>query len=333
MFQRPTGLTGPPAFVHVRDMKVIVTRPLPSAVEARLEAEFDVELAAPGAAFDRDALADAMGRCDALASNVGDRIDAALIGSAGKRLKLIANFGVGTDNIDLEAARRRGIAVTNTPGVLTEDTADIAMALILMSLRRLGEGERMVREGRWGGWRPTDFLGNALTGKRLAILGMGRIGQALARRAAAFGMAVDYHNRSPVEDHPARYRKDLDAMLAEADVVSLNAPYGPGTHHILDAARLARMRPECVLINTARGALVDEEALIAALQARRIAGAGLDVYPNEPYVDPRLITLSNVVLLPHMGSATLETRTAMGMKVIDNLLAWKEGRPLPDRVA
>jgi glyoxylate reductase len=313
-------------------MKVIVTRPLPAAVETRLEALFDVELNRDGRSFDRDALADAMSRCDALASNVGDRIDAASIAGAGERLRLIANFGVGTDNIDLEAARTRGIAVTNTPGVLTEDTADIAMALILMTLRRLGEGERMLRGGGWGGWKPTDFLGRALAGKTLGIVGMGRIGQALARRASAFGMAVAYHNRRPVGGHPARYEADLDALLAEADVVSVNAPYGPETHHLIDAGRLARMRSDAVLINTARGAIVDQEALIAGLEAGRIAGAGLDVYPEEPHVDPRLVALEKVALLPHMGSATVETRTAMGMKVIDNLLAFAEGRPLPDRI-
>ncbi|MFL6857480.1 MAG: 2-hydroxyacid dehydrogenase [Allosphingosinicella sp.] len=313
-------------------MKVIVTRPLPAAVEARLEASFDAELNRGGRSFDRGTLADAMGRCDALASNVGDRIDAALIAGAGERLRLIANFGVGTDNIDLEAARARGIAVTNTPGVLTEDTADIAMALILMTLRRLGEGERMLRSGGWGGWKPTDFLGRALAGKTLGIVGMGRIGRALARRASAFGMAVAYHNRRPVGGHPGRYEPDLDALLAEADVVSLNAPYAPETHHLIDAGRLARMRSDAVLINTARGAIVDQEALIAALEAGRIAGAGLDVYPEEPHVDPRLVALEKVVLLPHMGSATVETRTAMGMKVVDNLLAFAEGRPLPDPI-
>jgi glyoxylate reductase len=313
-------------------MKVIVTRPLPTPVEARLQSLFDAELNDMGKDFDRNALAEAMSRCDALASNVGDRLDAALLRGAGTRLKLIANFGVGTDNIDLAAARARGIAVSNTPGVLTDDTADIGMALILMTLRRLGEGERIVREGRWGGWRPTDFLGRALAGKRLAIVGMGRIGQALAIRAAAFGMEIYYHNRQAVPGHPAHYRLDLDALLGQADVVSINAPYGPDTHHLIEARRLALMRPEAVLINTARGALVDEEALIAALEAGAIAGAGLDVYPNEPHVDPRLIALSNVVLLPHMGSATVETRTAMGMKVVDNLLALRDGHPLPDRV-
>ncbi|MFL6862086.1 MAG: 2-hydroxyacid dehydrogenase [Allosphingosinicella sp.] len=313
-------------------MKVIVTRPLPAAVEARLEASFDAELNGDGRSFDRDALADAMGRCDALASNVGDRIDASLIAGAGERLRLIANFGVGTDNIDLEAARARGIAVTNTPGVLTEDTADIAMALTLMTLRRLGEGERMLRGGGWHGWKPTDFLGRALAGKTLGIVGMGRIGQALARRAAAFGMAVAYHNRRPVGGHPARYEPDLGALLAKADVVSINAPYGPETHHLIDARRLARMTSGAVLVNTARGAIVDQEALIAALESGGIAGAGLDVYPEEPHVDPRLVALEKVVLLPHMGSATVETRTAMGMKVVDNLLAFREGRPLPDRI-
>jgi glyoxylate reductase len=313
-------------------LKVIVTRALPSPVEARLEALFDAELNRNGEAFDRERLADAMGRCDVLASNVGDRIDSALIGRAGERLRLIANFGVGTDNIDVEAARERGIAVTNTPGVLTEDTADIVMALILMTLRRLGEGERIVRTGRWGGWRPIDFLGRSLAGKRLAIVGMGRIGQAVARRAAAFGMELHYHNRRPVPDHPARFRPELDEMLAEADVVSINAPYGPETHHLIDGARLARMKPEAVLVNAARGAIVDQDALIEALERGRIAGAGLDVYPEEPHVDPRLVAMEQVVLLPHMGSATVETRTAMGMKVVENILAFAEGRPLPDRV-
>jgi len=313
-------------------MKVIVTRPLPSTVEAQLEARFDVELNRRGGAFDRDALADAMRRCDALGSNVGDRIDGALIEGAAAHLRLIANFGVGTDNIDLAAARSRHIAVTNTPGVLTEDTADVAMALILMTLRRLGEGERLLRDGRWGGWKPTDFLGRALAGKTLGIIGMGRIGQALARRATAFGMAVAYHNRRPVEGHQACFVSRLDDLLAEADLVSVNAPYAPETHHLIDAARLARMKSAAVLINTARGAIVDQEALIAALLEGRIAGAGLDVYPHEPHVDPRLLALENVALLPHMGSATVETRTAMGMKVVENLVALKEGRPLPDRV-
>lgn len=314
-------------------MKVIVTRRLPAAVEARLAARFDAELNPADAPFDRDRLSEAMRRCDVLAPSVGDRVDSALIAGAGERLRLIANFGAGTDNIDLAAARSRGIAVTNTPGVLTEDTADLVMALILTTLRRLGEGERNLRAGRWRGWGPTDQLGRGLTGKALGIVGMGRIGSAVARRARAFGMAVHYHNRRPVDGDEARYWPELDAMLAAMDVVSLNAPYGPETHHIIDARRLALMRPGAWLINAARGHLVDEDALIEALAAGRIAGAGLDVYPDEPRVDPRLLALPNVVLLPHLGSATVESRTAMGEKVLANIAAFAEGRPLPDRVA
>jgi len=297
-----------------------------------MEALFDAELNRLGRAFTREELVDAVTRCDALACTVTDRIDAPLLALAVPRLKLIANFGVGTDNIDLAAARAAGIAVTNTPDVLTEDTADIAMALILMASRRLGEGERMLRRGAWAGWRPDDFLGSSLAGKTLGIVGMGRIGQALARRARASGLTVRYHNRNPLPDEPA-FEPDLDRLVAEADILSINAPYGPATHHLIDARCLALMKPIAILINTARGALVDQEALIAALEARTIAAAGLDVYPNEPHVDSRLIALETAVLLPHMGSATLETRVAMGNRVADNILAFAEGRELPDRVA
>ncbi|HYD36280.1 MAG TPA: D-glycerate dehydrogenase [Allosphingosinicella sp.] len=314
-------------------MKVIVTRRLPESVEARLAERFDVELNPSDAPFGREALGEAMRRCDMLAPTVTDRIDAPLIERAGERLRLIANFGAGTDNIDLAAARKRGIAVTNTPGVLTEDTADLVMALILMGPRRLGEGERVLRSGRWRGWGPTDQLGRSLAGKALGIVGMGRIGSALARRARAFGMEIHYHNRRPAADAEARYWPDLDPMLAAVDVISLNAPYNAGTHHIIDAARLARMRPDAWLVNAARGGLIDQDALIEALAAGRIAGAGLDVYPDEPHVDPRLLALPNLVLLPHLGSATLESRTAMGEKVLANLAAFAEARPLPDRVA
>jgi glyoxylate reductase len=314
-------------------MKVIVTRKLPETVEARLAGRFEAELNVADTPFDRERLGDAMRRCEVLASSVRDRIDPALIAGAGERLKLIANFGAGTDNIDLAAARARGIAVTNTPDVLTEDTADLVMALILMTLRRLGEGETHLRAGRWRGWGPTDRLGRSLTGRALGIVGMGRIGTALARRARTFGMAVHYHNRRPVADDPAQYWPDLDPMLAAMDVVSLNAPYGPETHHMLDGRRLSLMRPEAWLINAARGGLVDQEALISALAAGRIAGAGLDVYPDEPRVDPQLLDLPNVVLLPHLGSATLESRTAMGEKMLANITAFAEGRELPDRVA
>src|SRR5947209_15631030 len=300
---------------------VIVTRRLPAAVEARLEHLFGAEINRGGKGLSRAGLADAMRRCDVLACSVGDRIDAALLDEAGARVKLIANFGVGVDHIDVAAARAKGIAVTNTPDVLTDDTADIVIALILMVLRRLGEGERLVREGRWGGWKPTDFLGRALRGRKLGIVGMGRIGQATARRAAAFGMAIHYHKRSRLAADAeaalgAHWWSDLDAMLPVVDLLSINAPYGPATHQLIDARRLALMRPDAILINTARGALVDEEALIAALESGAPAGAGLVVLPTEPPVDPRLIALPNAVLLPHLGSATVETREAMGEKVI-----------------
>lgn len=315
-------------------MKVIVTRRLPGSVEDGLSCRFDVELNPADAPFARDRLEDAMQRCDVLAPSVRDRIDSELIGGAGERLRLIANFGAGTDNIDLAAAHARGIAVTNTPGVLTDDTADVAMALILIGLRGLGEGERNLRAGRWRGWGPIDQLGRGLAGKRLGIVGMGRIGAALATRARAFGMEIHYHNRRPATgaDVDARYWPTLDSMLPEVDVVSLNAPYGPDTHHLIDARRLASMRTGAWLINAARGGLVDEEALIEALASRRIGGAGLDVYPDEPRVDPRLLELPNLVLLPHLGSATLESRTAMGEKVLANIIAFAEGRELPNRV-
>lgn len=299
---------------------------------------FEAELNPTDEPFDRARLAEAMARCDVLVPTLGDRIDSDLIEGAGEGLKLIANFGAGTDNIDREAARGRGIAVTNTPDVLTDDTADIVIALILMAMRRLGEGERVVRAGRWRGWGPTDQLGSTLRGKRLAIVGMGRIGQAVARRARAFGMRIDYHNRRRLAqaeeaDLDARFCPDLDEMIAEADVLSLNAPYSPETRLLIDHRRLAMLRPKAFLINAARGAMVDLEALFPALEGGRIAGAGLDVYPREPNVDERLKRLENVVLLPHLGSATIESRTAMGEKVIANILAWSEGRELADRVA
>jgi glyoxylate reductase len=313
-------------------MKVVVTRRLPAGVEARLAERFDAELNPGDSTFDRERLREAMRRCDVLVPSVRDRIDGGLVAEAGERLRLIANFGAGTDNIDLPAARARGIAVTNTPDVLTEDTADLVMALILMGPRRLGEGERNLRSGLWRGWGPTDQLGRSLTGKALGIVGLGRIGGAVARRARAFGMAVHYHNRRPVAGEEARYWPDLDSMLPEMDVVSLNAPYGAETRHLIDRRRLALMRSGSWLINAARGGLVDEEALIEAVATGGIAGAALDVYPNEPEIDPRLLELPNLVLLPHLGSATLESRTAMGEKVLANIAAFAEGRELPDRV-
>jgi glyoxylate reductase len=318
-------------------VKVLVRRRLPESVEGRLSALFDATLNSDDGPIGRDALEAALRACDVLVPSVAEPVDGALIAAAGPQLGLIANFGVGVDNIDLAAARARGIAVTNTPGVLTEDTADVALALMLMAARRLGAAERALRRGEWRGWGPTDQLGTSLTGKRLAIVGMGRIGQALARRAAALGMRIDYHNRRRLDAAAeravgARYRADLDAMLRDADMVSLHVPYTPETHRLIDRRRLRLLRREAFLINTARGAIVDEEALIEALQAGAIAGAGLDVYASEPHVDPRLVALENVVLLPHVGSATVETRTAMGMKVVENILAFAEGRALPDRV-
>jgi glyoxylate reductase len=312
--------------------RIIVTRRLPEAVEAKLVAEFDADVN-HGPPFDRAQLAEAIRSCDVLACTVTDRLDAEMIGGARDRLKLLANFGVGVDHIDLAAARARGILVSNTPDVLTDDTADVTLALILGTLRGLGEGERVVRAGQWAGWGPRRQMGRSLTGKTLAIIGMGRIGLAVAARARACGMRIHYHNRHRVDDDVAlgaTYWSDLDAMIAEADVVSLSCPYTAQTHHLIDAARLRRMKGDAFLINAARGAIVDQDALIDALERGEIAGAGLDVYPNEPHVDPRLIALPNVMLLPHLGSATVETRIAMGEKVLANIRAWAKGEDLPD---
>ena len=300
-----------------------------------MEELFDVRRNQDDHPFSREELEAAMAEADVLVPTLPDRIDAALIAGAGDRLRLIANFGAGTDHIDLSGARARGILVSNTPGVLTEDTADLIMALILCVPRGFGEGERIVRAGGWQGWGPIDQLGRSLTGKGLGIVGMGRIGRAVAKRAAACGMAIHYHNRSRLgaeQEAGARYWPDLDAMLGQSDVVSLCCPYSPETHHLIDAGRLKLMKRDAFLINAARGNVVDEEALLDALEGGAIAGAGLDVYPNELEVNPRLVALPNVMLLPHLGSATLETRTAMGEKVIDNVLAWAAGGELPDRV-
>ncbi|PSJ39574.1 2-hydroxyacid dehydrogenase [Allosphingosinicella deserti] len=313
--------------------RVIVTRRLPEPVEATLIAEFDAEVN-HGPPFDRERLAAAVQACDVLACTVTDRLDADMIGRAGPRLKLLANFGVGVDHIDLAAAKARGILVSNTPDVLTDDTADVTLALILGTLRGLGEGERVVRAGQWAGWGPRRQMGRSLAGKSLAIVGMGRIGLAVAARARACGMHIHYHNRRRVESGDAlgaTYWSDLDAMIGDADVVSLSCPYTAETHHLIDGLRLKRMKSDAFLINAARGAIVDQDALIEALEAGEIAGAGLDVYPNEPHVDPRLIALPNVMLLPHLGSATIETRIAMGEKVLANIRAWAKGEDLPDR--
>jgi glyoxylate reductase len=321
----------------VRKPKVVVTRKLPDAVETRMRELFDAELNLDDRPLSASDLADALGRADVLAPTVTDRIDAAVLAAAGPRLKLIANFGAGTDHIDVAAAAARGIAVTNTPGVLTEDTADMAMALILASARRIVEGARIVQSGAFAGWSPTWMVGRRIGGKRLGIIGMGRIGQAVAKRARAFGMQVHYHNRRPVPAQvadalEATYWDSLDQMLARMDIVSVNCPHTPATFHLLSARRLRLLQPHAIIVNTARGEVIDESALAELLAQRQIAGAGLDVYEHEPAINPRLLELSNVVLLPHMGSATVEARTEMGEKVIINIKTFLDGHKPPDRV-
>ncbi len=317
--------------------RVIVTRELTDTVMARMTDLFATRIHRGESGMTHAELATAVADCDVLVPTITDRIDAALIEHAGPRLKLVANFGVGVDHIDLAAARRRGIMVTNTPGVLTEDTADMAMALILSVARRLPEGEAQVRSGAWAGWRPGGMLGHRVNGKTLGIVGMGRIGRALAMRARGFALHVRYHNRhrlpAAVESTlGATFEPDLDALLADCDIVSIHCPHTPETHHLLNAERIALLSPTAFLINTARGDIIDEAALIDALEGRRLGGAGLDVYTHEPAVDPRLIALHNVVLLPHMGSATYEARAAMGEKVIANIRAWVDGHRPPDQV-
>jgi glyoxylate reductase len=317
--------------------RVVVTRRLLPAVEARMSELFDVALNSSDEPLDRDGLIAAMRSADVLVPTVTDRIDAEMIEAAGDRLGLIASFGAGIEHIDLAAARARRIIVTNTPGVFTDDTADMTMALIISVPRRLAAGVRVLMSGQWHGWGPSDLLGHRLGGKTLAILGMGRIGQAVAHRARAFGLEIVYHNRhrlpGAVENMlGARYEPDLDAMIARADILSLHCPAGPETHFILNAARIESMRPDAYVINTARGDLIDEEALIASLEAGRIGGAGLDVFAHEPAVDPRLLALPNVVAMPHLGSATIEGREASGEKVIANIRFWADGHRPPDQV-
>ena len=316
---------------------VVVTRKLPDRIETRLRELFDARLNREDRPFGERELLEAVARADVLVPTVTDKITAAVIEAAGPRLRLIASFGNGVDHIDLDAARRRGILVTNTPGVLTEDTADMTMALVLAVMRRLVEGARLVRAGEWEGWSPTSMLGHRPGGKRLAILGMGRIGSALARRARGFGMSIHYHNRRrlPPEveaELGATWWEGLDQMLGQADVLSINCPHTPATFHLLSARRLALLRPHAVLVNTARGEVVDEAALLRALERRELAGAGLDVYAREPEVDRRLLALDSVVCLPHMGSATLEGRIAMGERVLINIRAFADGHAPPDRV-
>ena len=323
--------------MSVRKLKVVLTRRLPDAVETRMRELFDAELNLTDRPMDRAALEAAVQRADVLVPTITDEIDASLIAGAGEQLKMIANFGAGVDHIDVEAAVGRGLIVTNTPGVLTEDTADLAMGLILAVSRRIVEGARVVADGGFEGWSPTWMTGRKLWGKRLGIVGMGRIGQALARRARASGMQVHYHNRKPVpamiaEELGATYWDDLDQMLARMDLISLNCPATKETRHLISAERLARLQPHVILINTARGELIDEAALAEAVRTRSIAGVGLDVFEQEPVIHPGLLGHANVVLLPHLGSATIEARQDMGDRVIGNIMTFQNGHRPPDRV-
>ena len=317
--------------------RVHVTRHLLPAIEARMEELFDVVLNTQDRPLTRDELIAAMRTSDVIVPTVTDRINAAMLEAAGDRLGLIANFGAGIEHIDLAAARAHKVIVTNTPGVFTDDTADLTMMLILSVPRRLGEGSRLVRDGQWSGWTPTAMLGHCIGGKQLGIIGMGRIGQAVAHRARSFGMNVVYHNRHRLPPSiesmfGARYEPDLEALIAQSDVISLHCPAASSTHHLINAERLREMKPSAFLINTARGDLIDEAALIAALSSGEIAGAGLDVFANEPQVDPRLLALPNVIALPHLGSATIEGREQAGEKVVANIRFWSDGHRPPDQV-
>ncbi|MBY0360448.1 MAG: D-glycerate dehydrogenase [Phreatobacter sp.] len=319
---------------------VVVTRKLPDSIETRMRELFETRLNVDDKPMSQADLVAAMKTAEVLVPTVTDRIDAALLSQAGPQLRLIAQFGNGVDNIDVATAIQRGITVTNTPGVLTEDTADMTMALILAVPRRLAEGLEVLEHGEWTGWSPTWMLGKRIHGKRLGIVGMGRIGQALARRAAAFGMQIHYHNRRRLPEKveqalDATYWESLDQMLARMDIVSVNCPHTPATYHLLSARRLKLLKKEAFVVNTARGEIIDEVALTRMIEAGDLAGAGLDVFESEPAVNPRLIKLAKagkVVLLPHMGSATIEGRIDMGDKVIVNIKAFMDGHKPPDRV-
>jgi glyoxylate reductase len=319
---------------------IVVTRKLPDRVETRMRELFDARLNLDDKPMSQAELVEAVRTAEVLVPTVTDRVDSAVIGKAGERLKLIAQFGTGVDNIDVEAAHERGIMVTNTPGVLTEDTADMTMALILAVPRRLAEGLEILEHGKWDGWSPTWMLGHRIWGKRLGIIGMGRIGQAVARRARAFGMSIHYHNRRRVapkieEALEATYWESLDQMLARMDIISVNCPHTPATYHLLSARRLKLVRSDAYIVNTARGEVIDEAALVKLISDGEIAGAGLDVFEHAPAVNPKLTKLARagkVVVLPHMGSATLEGRIDMGEKVIVNIRAFLDGHKPPDRV-
>ena len=316
---------------------VIVTRRLPDVIETRMMELFRSKLNIEDRPMSQAELIEAVKEADVLVPTVTDRIDAGVLSQAGPNLRLIASFGTGVDHIDLKTARQRGIGVTNTPGVLTEDTADMTMALVLAVPRRLTEGEHMARSGEWQGWSPTFMLGYRIWGKRLGIVGMGRIGQAVARRAKGFGLSIHYHNRRRVhpdveEELEATYWESLDQMLSRMDIISLNCPHTPATYHLLSARRLKLLPAHAYVVNTSRGEVIDENALARMLENREIAGAGLDVYEHEPAINPKLLKIENVVLLPHMGSATVEGRIAMGEKVIINIKTFADGHAPPDRV-
>ncbi len=318
---------------------IVVTRRLPDVVETRMRELFDARLNVDDAPMTSEQLIAAAKEADVLVPTVTDRIDRSVLSQAGDQLKLIANFGTGVDNVDLETARNRGIIVTNTPGVLTEDTADMTMALILAVPRRLAEGAAFLKsEGAdWKGWSPTWMLGNRIFGKRLGIVGMGHIGQAVARRARAFGLQIHYHNRRPIgqeieQELEATYWESLDQMLARMDIISVNCPHTPATYHLLSARRLKLLKPTAYIVNTARGEVIDENALARMIEAEEIAGAGLDVFEHEPAVNPKFLKSNRTVVLPHMGSATIEGRVDMGEKVIINIKTFLDGHAPPDRV-
>ncbi len=316
---------------------VIVTRKLPETIETRMMELFNTTLNDADRPMSKAELIEAVKTAEVLVPTLTDRIDASVLAHAGPELKLIANYGTGVDHIDIETAYARGITVTNTPGVLTDDTADMTMALILGVSRRLAEGERLARSGDWDGWSPTGMLGHRITGKRLGILGMGRIGTAVARRSRGFGLSIHYHNRKRVHESvenelEATYWESLDQMLARMDIISVNCPHTPATFHLLSARRLKLLRPEAIVVNTSRGEVIDEAALTRMLRSQEIAGAGLDVFEHEPAINPKLRELDNVVLLPHMSSATIEGRLDMGEKVLINIKTFADGHRPPDRV-
>ena len=316
---------------------VFITRRLPDQAQARMMELFDTRLNESDTPLSQSELIEAVHIADVIVPTVTDSIDRKVIAAAGPQLKLIASFGTGVDHVDLTAAKERDILVTNTPGVLTEDTADMAMALLLAAPRRLTEGDRLVRDGSWQGWAPTSMLGQRIWGKRLGIIGMGRIGQAVARRALGFGLTVHYHNRKRVhaeieEELDATWWESLDQMLAHMDLITIHCPSTPATFHLLSARRLKLIRPTSYIVNTSRGHAIDEAALAVLLEQGSIAGAGLDVYENEPAINAKLLKLDNVVLLPHMSSATVEGRLDMGAKVLINIQTWADGHMPPDRV-